>query len=90
MSLIVSAPSAIATARSTNTRPGSCRGRGPRTPSSAALSSPVNVVASASSTSSLVPACDTTPAPSAVTVIFRERTGELPLIYSAVNFSAAG
>jgi hypothetical protein len=31
MSLIVSAPSAIATARSTSTRPGSRRGRGPRT-----------------------------------------------------------
>ena len=44
MSLIASAPSAIATARSTSTRPGSCRGRGPRTPSSAALSSAVSVV----------------------------------------------
>jgi hypothetical protein len=49
MSLIASAPSAIATARSTSTRPGSCRGRGPRTPSSAALSSVVSVVVPARS-----------------------------------------
>lgn len=52
MSLIVSVPSAIATATSTRTRPGSCRGRRPRTPSNATLSSAVNVVASARSASS--------------------------------------
>jgi hypothetical protein len=68
MSLIVSAPSAIATARSTSTRPGSCRGRGPRTPSRATPSSAVSVVASARSASSRDPACDTTPDPSGLTV----------------------
>src|SRR6185312_6507936 len=50
-------------------RPGSCRGRA-RTPSRATDSSPLNVVVSARSTSSRVPAYDATPAPSAVTVIF--------------------
>jgi hypothetical protein len=63
MSLIASAPSAIATARLTSTRPGSCLGRRPRTPCSAVDSSAVRMLASARSASSRVPACDTTPGP---------------------------
>jgi hypothetical protein len=70
MSEIVVAPAATATARSTSTRPGSCRARGLRSPPSASDSSPVNVARSATSASSRDPTCEATPAPSAVTMIF--------------------
>src|SRR4051794_16142555 len=53
---------------STSTRPGSCRDRGLRRPTSAAPNSAVSVVRSATSASSRDPACDTTPSPSAVAV----------------------
>jgi hypothetical protein len=63
------APSATATAMSTSTRPGLCRVRGLHSPASTADNSPISVVRSATSSSSRDPACDTTPSPSAVTVI---------------------
>lgn len=69
MSEIVCAPSAMAMARSTSTRPGSWRVRGRRSPLRHSDSSPVNVVRSAKSANNREPACDTTPRPSAVTVI---------------------
>src|SRR3954463_12378785 len=53
---------------STSTRPGSCRDRGLRRPTSASPNSAVSVVRSATSASSRDPACDTTPSPSAVAV----------------------
>jgi hypothetical protein len=69
LSEIVVAPSATATAISTNTRPGSWRARGLRNPVSALDSSAVSVVRSATSATNRDPACDTTPSPSAVAVI---------------------
>src|SRR3954451_8235809 len=53
---------------STNTRPGSCRDRGLRRPTSASPNSAVSVARSATSASRRDPACDTTPSPSAVAV----------------------
>src|SRR5687767_15769642 len=55
---------------STSTRPGSWRVRDLRRPASASASSVLSVVRSATSASSRDPACDTTPSPSAVAVIF--------------------
>jgi len=65
-SLIVTAPSAIATATSISTRPGSCPARRSRRLSVASLKAAVSPIRSASSASNTVPACDTTPVPSQV------------------------
>ena len=65
--MIVTALSAIATATSTSTRPGSCPARRVRRPSVASLTAAVNPIRSASSASNTVPACDTTPVPWIVT-----------------------
>src|SRR5215218_9519847 len=54
---------------STNTRPGSWRALGLRSPAKASASWAVSVVRSATSASSRDPACDTTPSPSVVAVI---------------------
>ena len=67
MSAMHSPPSAMLTARSASTRPGSWTARGRRKPASACDRSPVNELRSARSASSRDPACDTTPAPSAET-----------------------
>jgi hypothetical protein len=70
-SLIASPPSASVTARSVNTRPGPCADRRVR-PTAATASNPASrPVTWAMSACSRDPACDTTPAPSAVTVIPR-------------------
>jgi hypothetical protein len=90
---IVLAPPATATARSTCTRPGSCRTRGLRNPAKASASSAVNVVRSATSASSRDPTCETTPAPSAVTTIFGRvvvaRTWKVPPLTGEQNLQQA-
>ncbi len=72
--MIVTALSAVATATSTSTRPGSCPARRARSPSVASDRAAVNPIRSASSASNTVPACDTTPVASVVT------TGGVPLV----------
>jgi len=69
MSEVHSAPSDTATAKSTNTRPGSCAARGRCNGPNTADNSAVSVLRSARSANNRDPACDTTPRPSAPTLI---------------------
>ncbi len=66
-----------------STRPGSCPERRRRSPCRASDNAPVNPTRSASSDNNTVPACDTTPAASAVTtgnvLLVVACTGEVPL-----------
>ena len=81
--LIASAPSATATARSQNTRPGACSHRPWYVSASAAVTPSTNPVSAAISRSSPTPTCDTTPSPSADTLTRRTPllrfTPEVPL-----------
>jgi hypothetical protein len=67
ISLIASPPSASITARSVNTRPGSCAVCAAVRRPNTAESCLVSVVTSATSASNRAPTCDTTPTPSADT-----------------------
>jgi hypothetical protein len=77
-----SAPSAIATAISVNTRPGECTHGPAYVSANAAVTPAVSPVSRASSRSIPTPACDTTPTPSALTFTRRDRllrfTREVP------------
>jgi hypothetical protein len=68
-----SAPSAIATAISVNTRPGECTHGPAYVSANAAVTPAVSPVSRASSRSIPTPACDTTPTPSALTFTRRDR-----------------
>ena len=69
--LIASAPSATATARSVNTRPGGCTGSPLYVSSNAPVTPSTSPVYSAISRNKPAPACDTTPCPSALTLTRR-------------------